>query len=50
MEIAWRNRRRSAMRMPTKVGRYQGSVYASTARMHRPTDLEQTATPFCGPA
>lgn len=50
MEIAWRNRRRSAMRMSTKVGRYQGSVYASTAGMHRPADFEGTATTFGGPA
>lgn len=55
MEIAWRSRRRSATRVvPTKVGRYRSNVFRNaaslTTRMHRPADLERTATPFGGPA
>ena len=54
MEIAWRNRRRSVMRVPTKVGRYQSSVCRnvapSTTCMYRPADLERTAATFGSPA
>jgi len=48
MEIAWRNRRRSATHVvPTKVGRYRSNLLrnaaSSTTRVHRPADLERTA-------
>lgn len=55
MEIAWRNRRRSATHVvPTKVGRYRSNVLrnaaSSTTRVHRPADFERTAAAFGCPA
>ncbi len=42
MEIAWRNRRRSAEGVvPTKVGNYQGSVYRLND-VHAPASGFQT--------